>query len=66
MEEKIEGTSETQTPQLSAINQTTLTPLVQNALNRETVEVINWEYEQLHGGSGAGNAVYRFAGQGHD
>jgi hypothetical protein len=57
---------ETQTPQLAAINQATLTPLVQSALNSETVEVIQWDYEQLHGGAGTGTAIHRFAGLGRD
>jgi hypothetical protein len=57
---------ETQTPQLAAIDQAALTPLVQRALNSETVEVIDWECEQLHGGVGLGTAIYRFAGQGRD
>ena len=66
MDEKPETTPETQTPQWAAIDQATLTPLVQSALNSETVEVIDWHCEQLHGGAGAGNAVYHFAGKGRD
>ena len=66
MENKLEATPEAQTAQLAAIGQATLTPLVRSALNRETVEVINWECEQLHGGIGLGTAIYRFAGQGRD
>ncbi len=62
MDEKLE----TPQAQLAAIDQATLTPLVQSALNSETVEVMDWDYEQLHGGAGAGNAIYRFAGQGRD
>jgi hypothetical protein len=62
MNEKLE----TQAPQLAAIDRATLTPLVQSALNSETVEVTGWDCEQLHGGAGTGNAVYRFAGQGRD
>jgi hypothetical protein len=57
---------ETQTAQLAAIDQATLMPLVQSALNSETVEVTDWESEQLHGGMGLGTAIYRFAGQGRD
>jgi hypothetical protein len=64
MDETLETPPETQTARLAAIDQATLTPLVRNALNRPTVEVTNWDYEQLHGGAGAGNAVYRFSGQG--
>jgi hypothetical protein len=62
----MDETLETQAAQLAAIDQATLTPLVRSALNSETVEVINWDYEQVYGGAGAGNAVYRFAGQGRD
>jgi hypothetical protein len=57
---------ETPTARLSAIDRATLTPLVRIALNRETVEVMAWDYEQLHGGAGSGNAIYRFTGQGRD
>ena len=57
---------EPQAAQLTAIDQATLAPLVQNALNSKTVEVVNWDYEQLHGGIGAGSAIYRFTGQGRD
>jgi hypothetical protein len=66
MNDKLETTPETQTPQLAAIDQATLTPLVQSALNSETVEVIHWDYEQLHGGVGLGTAIHRFAGLGRD
>jgi hypothetical protein len=62
MDEKLE----TQAAQLAAVNQATLTPLVQSALGSKTVEVVNWEFEQLHGGIAAGTAVYRFSGQGRD
>jgi hypothetical protein len=57
---------ETQAAQLAAIDQATLTPLVQSALGSKTVEVVNWEFEQLYGGIAAGTAVYRFSGQGRD
>ena len=62
MDEKLEP----QAAQLAAIDQATLTPLVQSALNSETVEVVDWEVEQLHGGLAAGTAIYRFSGQGRD
>ncbi|MGC9397076.1 MAG: hypothetical protein ACP5J4_19710 [Anaerolineae bacterium] len=55
--------------QLQAIDQTTLTPVVRRALGSETVEVIHWDYQQIHGGAGGGvggTAIYRFAGQGRD
>jgi hypothetical protein len=53
---------ETQTAQWAAIDQATLAPLVQSALNRRTVEVLDWGSEQLHGGAGFGTAIYRFSG----
>jgi hypothetical protein len=62
MDEKLK----TQAAQLAGIDQATLTPLVQSALNRQTVEVIDWECEQLHGGIGLGTAIYRFSGGAHD
>ena len=49
---------ETPAAPLPEIDQATLTPLVQSALNSETVEVMDWDYEQLYGGAGAGNAIY--------
>jgi hypothetical protein len=57
---------ETSTAQLASVDQAILTPLVQSALNSETVEVMTWDHEQLHGGAGTGNAIYRFTGQGRD
>jgi hypothetical protein len=62
MDEKLEK----QTVRLAAIDQATLTPLVQSTLGSQTVEVLDWECEQLHGGIGVGTAIKRFAGQGRD
>jgi hypothetical protein len=66
MDGKLETTSEIQAAQLAAIDQATLTPLVQSALSSKTVEVINWECEQLDGGAGLGTAIYRFSGRAQD
>jgi len=66
MDEKLEATCEAQAVQSAAIDQATLTPLVQSALNSETVEVMDWDHEQLHGGIGLGTAIYRCTGKGHD
>ena len=66
MDESIESETETQIYQVVAIDQATMTPFVQSALNHETVELIDWECEQLHTGAGEGSAVYRFSGQGQD
>ena len=49
--------------QLESINPTTLTPLVRRALGRQTVQVIGWGVQQIHGGSGGG--VFASAGQMH-
>jgi hypothetical protein len=38
--------------QLQSIDSATLTPLVRQALGSETVEVIDWDYQELHGGAG--------------
>ncbi|MFN2185502.1 MAG: hypothetical protein ACK2UU_16050, partial [Anaerolineae bacterium] len=57
---------EEQTAQLAAIDRATLAPLVQSALGSETVEVVDREFEQLHGGIAVGNAIFRFSGQGRD
>ena len=51
---------------LATVDKATLTPLVQSALDSETVEVVNWEFEQTYGGIGAGTAIYRFSGKGRD
>ena len=45
------------------IDRSTLTPLVQNALNSDTAKVIDWDVEQLHGGFGKVTAIYCFTGQ---
>jgi hypothetical protein len=66
MDEEPEMASEALRPQLDAINRASLTPLVRSALDRKTVEVSSWDYEQLHGGAGLGTAIYRFSGEGHD
>jgi hypothetical protein len=66
MDEKREMAPKAQTPQLDAINRATLTPIVQSALGSETVDVVSWECEQLHGGIGVGTAIHRFSGEGRD
>jgi hypothetical protein len=62
MDERLEA----QAAQLTAIDQATLTPLVQSASGSKTVEVIDWEFDRLHGGIAEGTAVYRFSGQGRE
>lgn len=57
---------ETQAAQLTEIDQATLAPLVQSSLGSKSVEVVSWVSEQLHGGIGVGNAVFRFSGQVRD
>ncbi|MGD8465372.1 MAG: phosphotransferase [Anaerolineae bacterium] len=62
----MDGRLEEQTELVAAIDQATLTPLVRSALHSETIEVVNWDLEQLHGGIAAGTAVHRLSGQGRD
>ncbi len=62
MDDKLEALES----KLAALDQATLTPLVQVALCDETIQVVNWEYEQIYGGLGAGTIIYRFSGQGRD
>ena len=45
------------------IDRSTLTPLVQNALNSDTAKVIDWDVEQLQGGFGKVTAIYCVTGQ---
>ncbi|MFQ5614419.1 MAG: phosphotransferase, partial [Anaerolineae bacterium] len=51
---------------LQAIDRVTLTPLVRRALGSRTVEVVDWNYNQIHGGFEVNAGIYRFAGQGRD
>jgi hypothetical protein len=62
----MDETLETPKAQLAAIDRATLTALVQRALGSKTVEVVNWQFQQLHGGLAAESAVFRFSGQGRD
>jgi hypothetical protein len=66
MGEQPETAPKAQAPQLAAIDLVALTPIVQGALNSDTVELASWDCEQLPGGVGAGTAVHRFAGQARD
>lgn len=58
------------TEPLKAINQATLAPVVRRALHSDTVEIANWEYRPIHGGSGdlgtGTSGIYRFTGQAND
>jgi hypothetical protein len=53
-------------PQLQCIDHATLTPLVRQALGSETVEVIDWQRQQIHGGAQAFSSLYRFSGDARD
>jgi hypothetical protein len=67
--DKIKNTTEIQTPEVEAIDHAMLTPLVQRALGKPTVQVIDWDMQPIHGGYGGGvhaSAVYCLTGQGHD
>jgi hypothetical protein len=66
MDKMVATALEKQAARLAEIDRATLTSLVRKALNSSTVEVIDWDYEQICGGAGAGSAIYRFAGQGRD
>ena len=48
----------------------TLTPLVRQVLSSETVEITDWDIQQIHGGAAAGymggSAVHRVSGRCHD
>ena len=69
MNERSETTIEEQTGKLDSIDQAMLTPLVQRSLGLSTVQVIDWDVQQIHGGIGGGifaSAVYRLIGKGID
>jgi len=69
MNERSETITEAQTTQLDAIDTAMLTPLVQRALGQPTIQVIEWDVQQIHGGIGGGvfaSAVYCLTGQGRD
>ena len=50
--------------QLEAVDQTTLTPLVRQALDRQDVEVTEFHYQPVIGGIDMSSALYRFSGNG--
>ena len=52
--------------QLESIDNATLTPLVRQALGSETIDVTDWDCQQIHGGGQAISAVYRLSGNGRD
>lgn len=46
--------------QLQSIDRATLTPLVRQALGRETVDVSDYRFQEIHGGvSGGGVPLHR-------
>jgi hypothetical protein len=51
---------------VSEIDRATLEPIVKNALDSETVEVVSYKCAQLHGGAGLETGIYRFSGEGRD
>jgi hypothetical protein len=57
------------TDRLQAVNQTTLMPLVRQALLDETAEIVDWDCQPLVGGwaarHGGSYGLYRFCGQAH-
>lgn len=60
--------NQSENTQLKAINQTLLLPVVQQALASNSVEIVAWNYQQLHGAGGGvgGTAIYRFSGKGRE
>ena len=50
--------------QLQAIDQSTITPLVRQALRRDSVTPFDWQVTPF--GDGGGRRVYRFGGSAHD
>jgi hypothetical protein len=50
--------------QLKTVDQTTLTPLVQQALDRQDVEATEWHCQPVIGGIDMCSALYRFLGKG--
>ena len=52
-------------PKLKTIDLVMLTPLVRRSLNRAEAEVIDWEYDTLHGAS-LNSEIYRFSGNSRD
>jgi hypothetical protein len=61
-------TKTTTDARLAAVDDAMLTPLVRSALLSDTIEIVNWKSEQIHGGAAGGggagsSAVYRFSGQ---
>jgi hypothetical protein len=56
--------AETIEEQLEAVDRTTLTPLVQQALDRQDVQVTEWHYQPLIGGIDMSSALYHFSGNG--
>jgi hypothetical protein len=53
---------EEQPQRLQAINQTTLTPLVRQALGNDALVVTTWTYQPIYGGAGLFAHIYRVAG----
>jgi hypothetical protein len=54
---------------LSLINDRVLTPIVESALNRQPLELIDWNHVRVHGGAGDVGSVlsglFRFSGKAH-
>ncbi|MCB9078619.1 MAG: phosphotransferase [Anaerolineaceae bacterium] len=54
------------TARLKAVDRITLTPLVRNALENDAADVVDWNYQPIHGGfaqeMGHSYGIYRFKG----
>ncbi len=51
---------------VQSVDQATLTPLVQQALNSDTATPSQWSGQPIYGGVGHGTAIYRFTGTAQD
>ena len=47
---------------LKALSQTTLTPLVRQAVSNDAAVITTWTYQPVYGGVGRYASIYRFAG----
>ncbi len=48
------------------IDTVTLTPLVQQSIQRDKAEIIDWKMETLHGGLSLNSDIHRFSGAARD
>jgi hypothetical protein len=66
MKGKLNPLADIHAPVPFEVDRLTLTPLVQRALHSDSLKVVDWSIQQLHGGVGQGTGVYRYSGQGRE